>query len=119
MFAAVGIAANSASSAMANVYWSASTPGSWVEFWPDGDTFRIHDTLSDGASAAVQYKLKRTDGAGWYSTKTLVHSGGAGSSGDFIRDFPEDTSIDFRACLYKGGKAYSCSAWTYAYTFDD
>ncbi|MFI2260296.1 hypothetical protein OHU45_17740 [Streptomyces tubercidicus] len=117
VFAALGVIAYSASSAMADTEYYSETNATYVEFWPDGDGFRVHDNAPDGASAAVQYRLaKEEDPNRYYSTKTLVSSAGYGKSTGFVRNFPENRELDFRACSYKGGKAYACTSWTWANT---
>lgn len=87
----VGFASPAAATHVSDHQRFVSHAGSYVEFIPDADKFKVCDTESDGNAAYVD----------WYTAKTSgrdVWSGGSGTCHAFDHNFGEGNRVNFQSC---------------------
>jgi len=92
--------------ASAGTYGVLYLSGGRVEFIPDGDTFKVHDTSKDSHGVGVQwqygdYGVLEVNNNGAHTTKSFKHA----------TQFAEGKSVRFRACLTENSKVWSCGSY--------
>lgn len=105
---AVGGAALVAPAAHADSSASTSA-GARATFTSDGEIFRLYDTKCDGYSVYLVYKLRGG------SEQRIDFSGGCNKSGEYNKDFTEDSKVEYKACVNVNNALDKCSAWSTDY----
>ena len=88
-------------------FYSDGVHRAWVSFCSYGEHFTAWDRAPDGMSAAINWKV-----AGQSGSYTLWATGNDVSKG-YNADYPEGTSISFRACVGHANQSgfLGCSSW--------
>jgi hypothetical protein len=74
------------------------------DFMPQGDYFRITDTLPDGHSAAIYWHNYLASAPNTlYRWGSCVNSLGDGKKGQCNKNFQEGSTIEYKVCAYERG----------------
>lgn len=86
--------------------WTVSTTGAKVNFWEDGDVFRLYDTSADGKAVHFDWYMPYNGDAGSGS-----NSGGSGTNVKFdSRNLVDGKLINI--CVWRTGGAATCGTTT-------
>jgi len=89
----------------------ASTTGALACYYQASDTWYVQDTAADGASAEARWENYRNDDL--YRSGICRNSLGNGNWGACNKNYYEDSTLWWRACVYNGsaGTLVRCSGW--------
>ena len=89
----------------------ASTTGALACYYQASDTWYVQDTAADGASAEARWENYRNGVL--YRSGICRNSLGNGNWGACNKNYYEDSTLWWRACVYNGsaGTLVRCSGW--------
>jgi hypothetical protein len=83
-----------------------TSAGAKATFKSDGEIFTLHDTKCDSYTVYLVYKLRGGD------EQRIEFSGGCNKSGEYNKDFREDSKVEYKACVNVNNGSDKCSAWS-------
>ncbi|MEU1050502.1 hypothetical protein ABZ400_35975 [Streptomyces sp. NPDC005897] len=107
MAAALAAVAYAAAPATATGHVQTSNGASSVNFYSDGEKFKVCDLAADGHSAVA--RVTRSDRGS--TVYRVWHYKGAGGCSTYNYSMPEGTDVKYRACLgsYGNNTIWGCS----------